>query len=170
MQSVARLQGLVGGVAHRAAHADGVVVAQVAPDLADDHRHGVGGEAHVLCYVKVVKRLDQPDTANLEQVIHVLRAVVEALEHAEHQPQVAANELLARGHVAAMTRGKTHACAHWDQGSVEVSRADFDLAVAIDFAPYARDTCIMKAQKKIFCSGRHFGGNAHIGTERFFAK
>ena len=47
-QAVARLQGFIGGIAQAAADADGVVIPQIAADFADDHRHGIGGKAHVL--------------------------------------------------------------------------------------------------------------------------
>ena len=105
-QTVARLERLVGDVAQAAADADGVVVAQVAADLADNHGHGIGGKAHVLRHVEVVQRLDEADAAHLEQVVHVFPAVAEALDHAEHQAQIAPDEFLARVQIAAVHQGK----------------------------------------------------------------
>ena len=57
LQAVARTKGFVRRVAHGAADADGVVVAQVAADFANDHRHGVGRKADVLRHIEVVQRL-----------------------------------------------------------------------------------------------------------------
>ena len=65
-QFLLRAQRAVGGVAYRAAYADGGVVAQVAPDLADYHRHRVGREAYPVRGVEVVYCLYQPDAADLE--------------------------------------------------------------------------------------------------------
>ena len=50
--------------------------------------------------VEVVYRLDEADAAHLEEVVHVFPAAGELLDDGEHQPQVAADELLARGLVA----------------------------------------------------------------------
>ena len=105
-QAVARLQGFIGRIAQAAADADGVVIPQVAADFADDHRHGIGGKAHVLRHVKVIKRFDQPDAAHLKQVVRVFPAIAEALHHAEHQPEIAADKLLPRRAVAAMHQRK----------------------------------------------------------------
>src|SRR5690606_1254168 len=46
-QSVAHLKRLVSDVPQRTTHPDGVVVPQIPANFADDHRHGVGGEAYV---------------------------------------------------------------------------------------------------------------------------
>ena len=62
----ARLQHLVGRVAHGARDTDGAVVTQIAADLPDDHRHAVGRKAHVLADVEVVDGLDEPDAADLK--------------------------------------------------------------------------------------------------------
>ena len=43
----------------------------------------------------MVYRLDQADAADLEQVVHAVAAALEALDHAEHQPQIGADEFLA---------------------------------------------------------------------------
>src|SRR5690606_28797455 len=53
-EAVPHLQRLVGDVPQAAADPDGVVVPQVAADLAYNHGHGVGGELDVLAQVKVV--------------------------------------------------------------------------------------------------------------------
>ena len=73
---------MVGQVADGAADPHGVVVPQVALDLADDHRHAVGREPHVLRRVKVVDGLDEPDAPDLKQVVHVLAAARKPLYNA----------------------------------------------------------------------------------------
>ncbi len=93
-QRFPRLHGLVGRVPQRAADPQGVVVPQKTPDLADDHRHTVGGESHLLGRVEVVDGLDEADTPHLKEVVHVLAPLGEPLHHAEHQPQVALDHLL----------------------------------------------------------------------------
>ena len=102
LQAVARTKGFVRRVAHGAADADGVVVAQIAADFADDHRHGVGREADVLRHVEVVQRLHQPDAPDLKEVIDVFAAPGKALDDGQYQPQVPLYELVARRLVAAM--------------------------------------------------------------------
>ena len=57
LQLFTRLSDAVGRVAHRAADANGAVVAQIPPDLADDHRHAVGGKTNILRSVEVVDGL-----------------------------------------------------------------------------------------------------------------
>ena len=85
----------VGCVAHGARDADGAVVAQVAPDLADDHGHSVGGKAYIEVAVKIVDGFDKANTADLEQVVHRLAAPMKALDDREHEPEVAADQLFA---------------------------------------------------------------------------
>ena len=82
LQLLPRLHRMVGQVADGAADPHGVVVPQVALDLADDHRHAVGREPHVLRRVKVVDGLDEPDTPDLKQVVHVLAAARKPLYNA----------------------------------------------------------------------------------------
>ena len=101
-QRFPRLHGAVGGVPQGAAYPQGVVVPQKPPDLSDDHGHAVGGKPHLLGRVKVVDGLDEPDAAHLKQVVEVLAPLGEPLHHAEHQPQVALDHLLAGGGVARM--------------------------------------------------------------------
>ena len=57
LHGLAALQHAVGRVAHRAADANGAVVAQIPPDLTDDHRHAVGGKTNILRSVEVVDGL-----------------------------------------------------------------------------------------------------------------
>ena len=94
LQFLPRLHRVVGQITDGAADPHGVVVPQVALDLADDHRHAVGREPHVLRRVKVVDGLDEPDAPDLEQVVHILTAACEFLYDAEHQSQVALHHLL----------------------------------------------------------------------------
>lgn len=76
------LERFVRKVAHAARDADHIVVAQIPPQLADDHGNGVGAELHVQRDIKVVDRLDQPDTADLKKIVHVFPAGGKALDHA----------------------------------------------------------------------------------------
>jgi len=52
--------------------------------------------------VKVVDGFDEADAADLKEVVDVLAAGGEALDHAEHQPQVPGDELFPGGFVALM--------------------------------------------------------------------
>lgn len=80
LQLLPRLHRMVGQVADGAADPHGVVVPQVALDLAHDHRHTVGGKPHVLRRVKVIDGFDKPDAAHLEQVVQILPPVGKALD------------------------------------------------------------------------------------------
>ena len=55
-------------VAQAARDSHGTVVAQVAADFADDHRYGVGGEAHAEFGIKIVDGFHQADAPDLKQV------------------------------------------------------------------------------------------------------
>ena len=98
-QHFAALHGFVGGVAQAAADPQSVVVAQKAPDLANDHGHAVGGKPHRLAGIEVVDGLDQPDAAHLEQIVQVFAPLGKALDDAQNQPQVALDHLLPGGGV-----------------------------------------------------------------------
>ena len=128
-ECVAGLERLVGGVAQGARDADGVVVPQVAPDLADDHRHAVGAQAHVHAQIEVVQALHQADAAHLKQVVHVLAPIVKALQHAQHQAKVPLDQLVTRLHVPGV--GALHQFAHGLVGEHRergrVHAADFHL-------------------------------------------
>jgi len=63
--------------------------AAFSPD--DNHRDAVGGKTYVLTDVKVVDGLDEPDTAHLEQIIHVLAPAEEFLDHGEGEAQISGN-------------------------------------------------------------------------------
>ena len=62
--------------------------------------NAVGGKLHVLPQVESVDGLDQADTAHLKEIVHALAPVREALHDAEHQPQIAGDQLLPRFLVA----------------------------------------------------------------------
>ena len=94
------LKHLVGRVPHGAGDPDGAVVPQKAPQLAGDHGHAVGGKLHLLVQVKAVHRFDQADDPHLEQVVHALAPAGELLDHRQHQPEVAGDQLLPGGHIA----------------------------------------------------------------------
>ncbi len=52
--------------------------------------------------IEMIDGLDQSDAADLEQIIHILAASGEFLDHGQNQPQIAADELVARGCVAGL--------------------------------------------------------------------
>ena len=52
--------------------------------------------------VKMIDGLDQTDAADLKQVVYVFTAADEFLDHGQHQPEVAGNELLACVSVAVL--------------------------------------------------------------------
>ena len=54
------------------------VVAQVAPDLAQDGRHGVAGERDVAAEVEAIDRLDEPQASDLEEIVEGLTGALVA--------------------------------------------------------------------------------------------
>lgn len=58
------------------------------------HRHGIGGKLHIKIGIKVIHGLDETDTPHLKEIVHVLPPIGKALNDAEHQPQIAVDELL----------------------------------------------------------------------------
>jgi hypothetical protein len=77
-------------------------VAEVAPDLALDRRDGVGGEGNTTARVEAVDRLDQPDDADLHQVVERLAPPGEARCQRAHERQVPLDQLPASLGVAAL--------------------------------------------------------------------
>ena len=63
------------------------------------HWHAVCGKTHVQIGVEVVDGLDESDAPHLEQIVGVLPPIGKFLDHRQHQPQVAGNELLPGLHV-----------------------------------------------------------------------
>ena len=61
--------------------------------------------------VEVVDGLDEADAAHLEQVVDVLAPGGEALDHAEHQPQIPGDQLLPGGLVSLPDPEKQLTCA-----------------------------------------------------------
>ena len=72
-------------------------VAEVALDLADDRRHGVGAEEDPALEVEAVDRLDQADRRDLDQVVELLAAARVAARDRARERQVGLDELVARG-------------------------------------------------------------------------
>jgi hypothetical protein len=68
----------------------------VALDLAHHVRGGVGGERHVARELEAVDRLDQPDRADLLDVLERLAAPGVAARQRADQRQVALDQLFAR--------------------------------------------------------------------------
>ena len=73
---------LVCGVPKGATYTDGVVVAQIASDFSDNHGNGIGGEFDSYVRVKIVNGLNETDTANLKQIIHIFVISGKALDDA----------------------------------------------------------------------------------------
>lgn len=73
--------------------------------------HPIGGKFYLLAGVEVGDGLDQADAPHLKQIVGTLPPLVKALDDAEHQPQVAADEFLARGAVAAVNQREQFAHA-----------------------------------------------------------
>ena len=81
--------------AHRPA-----LVAEVALDLADDVRRRVGRELDAAVDVEPVDRLDQPDRADLDEVIELLAAIGIPSRERAHERHVPLDQLFARLQVA----------------------------------------------------------------------
>ena len=102
-ERLTRLHDAIGRIPQRARHAQRGIVPQIAAYLARDHGHAVGGEAHVVIFqVKMVDGLDETDTADLKQIVHILAAPDEFLEDGEHEPQIAAYQLVPRSTIAGL--------------------------------------------------------------------
>ena len=72
-----------------ARYVDGAdVVAEVPLDLADDGGHREGRELHAAVRVEAVDGVDQPDGADLDDVLHRLVAAAEAGGGVPHERQV----------------------------------------------------------------------------------
>ena len=80
-QAFSGVDGLVGCVPEGAADPDGVVVPQIAPDLAQDHGNRIGRKTDILGNIKIVNGLDQADASDLKQVIHIFIAAGKTLDH-----------------------------------------------------------------------------------------
>src|SRR5712691_7631386 len=76
------------------------LVAEVALDLADDVRRRIGRQLDAAVEVEAVDRLDQPDRADLDEVLELLAAVAVAARERADERHVLLDQLLARGQVA----------------------------------------------------------------------
>src|SRR5205814_3908686 len=84
-----------------ARHAHGpTLVAEVTLDLADDVRRRIGRELDAAAEVEAVDRLDQPDRADLDEILELLAAVGVATRERSNQRHVLLDQLLARCEVA----------------------------------------------------------------------
>ncbi len=68
-------------------------------DLSDDVRRRVGRQLHATLEVEAVDRLDQPDRADLNEILELLAAVRIAARERAHERHVLLDQLLARGEV-----------------------------------------------------------------------
>src|SRR5581483_365442 len=80
-------------------------VAEVPLDLADDVRRRVGGQLDPPLEVEAVDRLDQPDRADLDQVVELLAAVGVPPGERAHERHVPLDQLLAGGEIALLVVG-----------------------------------------------------------------
>ena len=85
----------------RRAHVPGRV-AEVAPQLAEDRRHGVGREREPALRVPAVDGLDEADGGDLDQVVERLAGAPVAQRERAGERHVALDQLLARAFVAAL--------------------------------------------------------------------
>ena len=92
-----------------------------------NHGNAIGGEFDLLVRVEVGDGLHQADAAHLEQVVGTFSPFVEPLDDAQHQPQVALNQLFPGFFVAGF--GEPEQCVHFCVGqgaqSGGVHAADF---------------------------------------------
>jgi hypothetical protein len=70
------------------------LVAEVALYLAENGRCGVGGQLHSPVEVEPIDRLDEADTADLDQVLYRLATGGEPARKTSHQRQIAGDEFL----------------------------------------------------------------------------
>src|SRR5690625_3688654 len=93
-KGIAYLQRFVRNVTQRSAYTNRIVVTQITPNLADDHRHGIGGKTYILAEVEIVDCLHQADAANLKKIIYVFTSIVKPLNHAQNETQVTLDQFV----------------------------------------------------------------------------
>ena len=84
---------------HAAADLDRTVIAQKAPDLPCDLRHGIRGKARAELFVKALHGLEKADAAELVQVVRLDAAAKKAPRHAPDESGVFLDHPLRRLHV-----------------------------------------------------------------------
>lgn len=72
-----------------AAHLDRTPVPEQPPHLPQNHRHGIGREFQSPAFIEAVRRLDQPHTAGLKQVVVLHSPAGEPLGAGMYQPMLA---------------------------------------------------------------------------------
>ena len=60
----------------------------MAPDLAGDHRDGVGRKANVIIQIEISDCLDQPDRSDLKQIVRLRPLVHVSFHYAPYQSDV----------------------------------------------------------------------------------
>ena len=87
--------------------------------------------------VEIIDGLDQTDAADLKQVVYVFTAADEFLDHGQHQPEVAGNELLACVGVAVLCTDEQcpAGVAAQDLQVSRVDTADLDFSKHKKFLP-----------------------------------
>src|SRR5437868_308108 len=71
-------------------------------DLADDVRRRVGRQLDAAVEVEPVDRLDQPDRADLDEILELLAAIRVAPRQRAHERHVLLDQLLARLEIAVL--------------------------------------------------------------------
>ena len=71
-------------------------IAQVMTQFAVDDRRGVGREAHAAFFIEALRRLDQPQIGDLQQILVGVAGVGEPLQDVVKEVLVAANDLVER--------------------------------------------------------------------------
>ena len=101
-----RLQCPIGKIANRAADPNGVIIAKIPTDLADNHGDSISGEFHIQVQIKVIDSLHKPDTTNLKQIIHTFISVGKSLNDAQNQPKISIDQLLSCRFVSCLALDK----------------------------------------------------------------
>ena len=84
-QFFTHLQGTVCQLSHRTADANGIVIAQIAANLADDHWNGIGGKLDVHFNVEIIHRLDQANASDLKKIVHIFFSARKSLNDRKNQ-------------------------------------------------------------------------------------
>src|SRR3954452_1230427 len=102
-------------------------VAEVALDLADDVRRRVRRQLDAAVEVEAVDCLDQPDRADLDEILELLAAVRVAARERAHERHVLLDELLARGEVAVLVVAAQQLTVVLTHYALSIDASDFSI-------------------------------------------
>ncbi len=99
--------------------------------LFDNRWNPVGGKLHVLAEIEAVYGFDEADHAYLEEIVHALAAIGEALHDREHEPEVPGDQPLPRRRVAGarLLEQRAHLRRREPRQRRRVHPADLDLSL-----------------------------------------